>query len=107
MTENQVRSVCAILDDRNKVIDQISGEFKGIYNRDQEEIAKELIEPLIHSDESENQVEQSAFEMFNLPKKNARVKHLESGMPTEVSGIKKHLILDSSADLQVLEKQMY
>jgi len=89
MTENQVRSVCAILDDRNKVIDQISGEFKGIYNRDQEEIAKELIEPLIHSDESENQVEQSAFEMFNLPKKNARVKHLESGMPTEVSGIKK------------------
>jgi len=89
MSERQIRSVCAILDDWNKAIDRSTGVFKGVYDREQEKIAKEPLKPAIQSEEHENQVEQSVFDKIVYPTKDARVAQIESELPDEVIRLKK------------------
>ena len=89
MTERQIRAVCAILDDRIKVIDRSSGEFKGVYDREQERIAKEPLAVEHQPAGQEDDVQQASFAEIASPAKDARVAHLESEMPEEVASLKK------------------
>jgi hypothetical protein len=83
LMESQVRAICAIVDGRLKAEDRSTGEFKGVYDRTQESIAKEPLPRL----RPIAQTQTAQVDMFadQLPSGEARIKHLEAEMPEEAA----------------------
>lgn len=90
MTDAQVRSVCAVIDGRNKVIDIHTGEFKGVLDQQQESIAKEdLIAQKVVPDAQP--VSQHSLLVDLFPHPSARQKQLENEVPQEVVDLKSNM----------------
>jgi len=90
MTDEQVRSVCAILDEKNKIRDRQTGEFKGVLDATQESIAKEELVPQKVEPETQQKTQDSLFtNLFPDPEK--RRKHIEDEVPDEVMNLKDEL----------------
>jgi len=90
MTETQFRAACAILDDRNKIIDKKTGEFKGVLDSDQEALVKE---PPVPEEDTKDGKEKLQDDLFGLnqPSPAAHMQHLEDEMPVEISELKKEM----------------
>jgi len=88
MEEDQVRAVCAIIDPRNKAQNHETGEFKGVYSRIQEQIAKELLTIEGQPEPEEEQSVQASMDLAQTPSPEARLQHLEAEMPDEVKDLK-------------------
>jgi superfamily I DNA/RNA helicase len=88
MTEDQVRAVCALLDERNQVRNRVTGEFKGVVDRQQESIAKEA--PVIPSDSKPQPMPaQGSLGLDDVPSGDSRSKYLEKEMPEEAAELKR------------------
>jgi len=87
LDERQVRAICAIIDGRNKNVDQATGEFKGVYDRVQESIAKESIESTAAPSQKAEQPVQASFASEVAPSVEARIGHLEAEMPQEAASL--------------------
>lgn len=83
MTENQVRAVCAIIDPKNKAKNHETGDFKGVYDRTQEKLAKERLPERRESETKQDQVVQATLDPDLAPAPQTRMRHLEEGMPDE------------------------
>lgn len=88
MTEEQVRAVCAIIDPKNKATDHRSGQFKGVYTREQESVWKEVHRPKEAETTEREQAVQAGLGFEPAPEPQARLRHLEEGMPEEVSALR-------------------
>lgn len=97
MTEAQLRAVCAILDDNNKLKDRETGEFKGVLDSAQEAITKEAlvpqrIEPEIQKIEAETQGTQQGFLFENsYPDAETRNEFIAKEVPNEVIDLREKL----------------
>jgi hypothetical protein len=86
MTEEQVRAVCAIVDGLNKAKHHTTGEFKGVYDRLEENIGKERPPSKRQPEQRSMQPEpvQARLDPDLTPTVEARTQHLEGQMPDDV-----------------------
>jgi len=90
LDERQVRAICAAIDGRNKTVDHATGEFKGVYDRVQESLAKEPLQPTKATTPSPQEPEQPAQVSFPTriePSAEARMRFLETQMPDEAQAL--------------------
>lgn len=88
LNPKQVDAIRAIIDRRNKNVDRTTGEFKGIYDREQEGLAKERLPERRVPEVKQEQAVQSTLELDPTPTLEARIQHLEEGLPDEVKLLK-------------------
>jgi hypothetical protein len=92
MSERQFNAVRAILDTHNKVSDPKTGRFKGIYDPQQEAIAKEPIQAIVEITQSDKlrpqpvqkETKPSSFFPESSPNPEERLEHLSETTPLEV-----------------------
>lgn len=83
LSESQTRVMCTIIDGTNKIVDYKTREFKGIYDRVQEEIIKEPVRLKQESDDKNGPIQAKL-----LPDVETRIQQLESEMPADVATLK-------------------
>jgi hypothetical protein len=85
LEECQVRAVCAAIDARNKNTDLVTGEFKGVYDRTQERIAKEPPQPAAAPAQAAEQPVQESLDLEIAPSADTRMEHLAAEMPQDAA----------------------
>lgn len=83
LTSKQVDAIRAAIDRKNKNVNRTTGDFEGVYDRSQEELAKERLPERRESGARREQVVQATLEPSLAPTPQARMQHLEEGMPDE------------------------
>ena len=83
MTERQFNAVRAIIDERNIVRNHKTGRFKGVYNQEQEGIARAPIIDETAKESQESEPQQATLSREFEPIPLVRQMHLESEIPEE------------------------